>query len=79
MIVIAALSLGMGACNRAESPSEVNHDVAEAQKDASKDVADEQREAQADKAFLRRTAANPAREGRRRSQGRDRAMRGAGG
>ena len=41
LVVASGLLLGLlGACNRAESPAEVQHDVAEARQDAAADVAD---------------------------------------
>jgi hypothetical protein len=48
MILVAALSLGLGACDRAESPTEVREDVAEAQQDAAGEITQEQSEAMAD-------------------------------
>jgi hypothetical protein len=45
MILVAALSLGLGACDRAESPTEVREDVAEAQQDAAGEITQEQSEA----------------------------------
>ena len=38
----AAAVIGLAGCNKAESPAEVQHDVANAQQEANKDVADAQ-------------------------------------
>jgi hypothetical protein len=41
-IFAAATFFALAGCNKAESPSEVQHDVAEAQQDANKNLTDEQ-------------------------------------
>jgi hypothetical protein len=38
-LMVAAASLALGACNKAEKPAEVRHDVTDARADAQKDVA----------------------------------------
>jgi hypothetical protein len=48
MLIAGAFAASLGACNKAEDPSEVKADVAEAQTEASQDVAEAQADASQD-------------------------------
>jgi hypothetical protein len=48
LMILAATGLALGGCNKAENPSEVRQDIAEAQAEGNSDVADARAEAQKD-------------------------------
>jgi len=51
--LMAATALAIAGCNKAESPADVRHDVADAQAEAQRDVADARADAQQDMADAR--------------------------
>jgi len=48
LMIIAATGLALGGCNKAETPAEVQQDVAKAQAEGNRDVADVRADAQKD-------------------------------
>ena len=57
-LLIAAAGLSLAACNKAESPAEVRHDVADAQADAQRDLADAQADARENMADAQKDVAD---------------------
>jgi len=63
LCLIAAAGLTLAGCNKAESPAEVQHDVADARADAQRDVADAQADARENMADAQKDVADAAAKG----------------